>query len=112
MSTANEVGRLDAIAQRDLVARGEVKATELVEWARERAEALNPQLNAIVTPIEEDGGGVPMALKDLVVEVPGVPFSEGSRYVHGTVSTFENAGFREVGRPKPDRAIVALDLGA
>jgi len=30
----------------------------------------------------------------------------------GTVSTFENAGFREVGRPKPDRAIVALDLTA
>ena len=28
----------------------------------------------------------------------------------GVVSTFENAGFREVARPKPDRAIVALDL--
>ncbi len=28
----------------------------------------------------------------------------------GTVSTFEGAGFREVARPKPDRAIVALDL--
>lgn len=30
----------------------------------------------------------------------------------GAVSTFENAGFREVARPKPDRAIVALDLTA
>ena len=29
---------------------------------------------------------------------------------HGVVSTFENAGFREVSRPAPDRAIVALDL--
>ena len=28
----------------------------------------------------------------------------------GVVSTFENAGFREVARPKPDRAIVALAL--
>ncbi len=28
----------------------------------------------------------------------------------GTVSTFENAGFHEVARPKPDRAIVALEL--
>jgi amidase len=106
MSTANEVGRLDATAQRALIDKGEVKPSELVEWARERAEALNPQLNAIVTPIEEDGGGVPMALKDLVVEVPGVPFSEGSRYVYGTVSTFESelvsryrrAGFAFIGK--------------
>jgi GNAT superfamily N-acetyltransferase len=30
----------------------------------------------------------------------------------GVVSTFENAGFREVARPKPDRAIVSLDLTA
>ena len=30
----------------------------------------------------------------------------------GTVSTFEDAGFREVARPKPDRAIVALELKA
>lgn len=30
---------------------------------------------------------------------------------HGVLSTFENAGFREIARPKPDRAIVALDLG-
>jgi len=28
----------------------------------------------------------------------------------GTVSTFADAGFREVARPKPDRAIVALEL--
>lgn len=29
---------------------------------------------------------------------------------HGVISTFQNAGFREVARPKPDRPIVALDL--
>ena len=90
MSAANEIGRLDALAQRDLVARGEVKSTELVEWARERAEEFNPQLNAIIFPIEEDAGGVPMVLKDLVVEVPGVPFAEGSRFVQGLVSTSES----------------------
>ena len=28
----------------------------------------------------------------------------------GVLSVFEDAGFREVARPKPDRAIVALDL--
>jgi GNAT superfamily N-acetyltransferase len=29
---------------------------------------------------------------------------------HGVISTFENAGFTEVARPKPDRPIVALAL--
>jgi GNAT superfamily N-acetyltransferase len=31
---------------------------------------------------------------------------------HGVLSTFEQAGFREVARPKPYLAIVALDLAA
>ncbi|MEY2471126.1 MAG: amidase [Actinomycetota bacterium] len=100
-TAAFEVGRLDAVAQRALVERGEVKATELVEWARQRADALNPQLNAIITPMDEAGdGGVPMVLKDLVVEVPGVPFAEGSRFVKGTVSEFESelvARYRRAG---------------
>ena len=90
MSTPFEVGRLDAVAQRDLVARGDVKPSELVDWARARADALNPQLNAIIATIDEGEGGVPMLLKDLVVEVPGVAFAEGSRFVHGTVSEFES----------------------
>jgi amidase len=87
---AFEVGRLDATDQAGLVANGEVKATELVEWAIERADALNPELNAIVIPMREGDGGVPMVLKDLVVEIPGVPFTEGSRFLEGTVSTFES----------------------
>ncbi|WP_137844676.1 GNAT family N-acetyltransferase [Microbacterium sp. 2FI] len=33
-----------------------------------------------------------------------------SELFHGVVSTFEAAGFREVARPRPDLAIVALDL--
>ncbi|HVT75850.1 MAG TPA: amidase [Acidimicrobiales bacterium] len=90
MSAAFEVGRLDALAQRELLTRGDAKPSELVEWARERAEELNPQLNAIIFPIDDGGEGVPMALKDLVVEVPGVPFAEGSRFVQGTVSEFES----------------------
>jgi GNAT superfamily N-acetyltransferase len=31
---------------------------------------------------------------------------------HGVLSTFEHAGFREIARPKPYLAIVALDLAA
>lgn len=46
-------------------------------------------------PIDPEGGGSKKSANELF---------------RGTVSTFANAGFREVGRPKPDRAIVALDL--
>lgn len=101
MNDAQTVGRLDAIAQADLVRGGEVKPSELVEWALERAEQLNPTLNAIVIPMDDYArdiaptasgplAGVPMVLKDLVVEVPGVAFAEGSRFVDGVVSEFES----------------------
>jgi amidase len=102
--TAYEIGQLDATDQAALVTNGEVKGTELVEWAIERAEALNPSLNAIVIPMYDyarDGsGGVPMVLKDLVVEVPGVAFTEGSRLLEGLVSEFESelvARYRRAG---------------
>jgi amidase len=71
----------------------------LVAAGIERAEELNPTLNAIVTPMFERarakatsaGGsfpGVPMVLKDLIAEVDGVRFTEGSRFLAGNVSTF------------------------
>jgi amidase len=111
-SPAIEVGRLDAIAQADLVARGEVRADELVDWAIERVEALDPALNAVIATAFDHGravaaqvrdtrfGGVPMLCKDLVLEIDGLPFSEGSRFLHGNVSTFESelaARFRRAG---------------
>ena len=49
-----EVASLDATAQAELVRRGEVTAAELVEWAIERIERLNPALNAVVTPMFDD----------------------------------------------------------
>jgi amidase len=52
---AAEIARLDATAQAELVRRGEVSAGELADWAIERIEALNPQLNAVVTSIFEQG---------------------------------------------------------
>ena len=36
--------------------------------------------------------------------------SPSNELYHGILSVFEAAGFREVARPKPDRAIVALEL--
>jgi amidase len=97
-----EVGKLDATAQAALVAAGEVSATELVASAIERIEALNPRINAVVTSAYEHAvsaavagptgpfAGVPMLCKDLLLEIPGLGFTEGSRFVDGNVSTFES----------------------
>jgi amidase len=114
---ATELAALDATAQADLVRRGEVTPGELVAAAIERTEHLNPKLNAVVTPMFEraqaqsraDAGlfpGVPMVLKDLVAEVEGVRFTEGSRFLAGNVSTFtseivrrfEHAGLVIIGK--------------
>jgi amidase len=85
---------LDATAQADLVRRREVKPTELVEAALARIEALNPQLNAVVTPIDPRPAqadapfaGVPFLVKDLAIEVAGTRFTEGSRWLADNVST-------------------------
>ncbi len=95
----------DAVGQAGLVQRGEVSPVELTRWGIERIERLTPELNAVVTPMFEramqDAGalsasgrdgpprplaGVPFLLKDLLVEVAGVRFTEGSRFLSGNVS--------------------------
>jgi len=75
---------LDATAQADLVRRGDVSATELVEAAIGRIEAVNPKLDAVIrTRFDQaraeaagslPGGpfrGVPILLKDLGCTVEG-----------------------------------------
>ena len=100
---AVETAGLDAVAQAELVRRGEVTAAELVGWAIERIEDLNPILNAVITPMYDQAlaaaamtpstgrlAGVPYLVKDLIAEVAGVPFSEGSRFLRGHVSHFDS----------------------
>ena len=102
-SPAIEMAGLDAVAQAELVRRGEVTAAELVGWAIERIEDLNPILNAVITPMYEQAlaaaamtpstgrlAGVPYLVKDLIAEVAGVPLSEGSRFLRGHVSHFDS----------------------
>jgi amidase len=97
-----ELATLDATAQAELVRAEEVTPVELVEAAIERIEALNPTLNAVVTPTFERAvataavpglrgpfAGVPYLLKDLACEMEGVRFTEGSRFLAGNVSTFD-----------------------
>ncbi len=101
-AVATEVAVLDATGQAELVRRGEVSARELVEWAIERIERLNPSLNAVITPMYERAlasvataigpfAGVPYLLKDLVVEVAGTRFTEGSAFLRDNVSTVDSA---------------------
>ena len=47
----NDLWRLDATAQAELVRDEQVTPIELVEAAIERIERLNPKLNAVVTPM-------------------------------------------------------------
>ena len=98
MSNLEEVARLDATAQADLVRRGEVQPVELVDGAIRRIERLNPQLNAIIATMydgaraaalgELPGGpfeGVPFLLKDLIASYGGVPLTCGSVFMSGYV---------------------------
>ena len=100
---ATEVASLDAVAQAELVRSGQVTATELVRGAIERIEALNPTLNAVITrtfesalaaaataPMHAPLAGVPFLVKDLVVEIAGVPFHEGSRFLRDHVSAYDS----------------------
>lgn len=82
----------DATGLAQLVAAKEVSAAELLAVARERAEAVNPQLNAIVrdvpaAPTDELSGpfaGVPFLIKDLAQDFAGLPTSSGSRALMST----------------------------
>ena len=99
---AAEVASLDALGQAELVRRGEVSPAELVQWAVERIERLNPALNAVVTPMFDDAvsrvrqgvrgpfAGVPYLLKDLVVESAGSRFTEGSVFLRDNTSSFDS----------------------
>jgi amidase len=102
-SPAIEMAALDAVAQADLVQRKEVTPAELVQWAIERIEQLNPTLNAVITPMYDQAlavaaakppsgplAGVPYLVKDLIAEVAGAAFSEGSRFLRGHVSHFDS----------------------
>jgi amidase len=82
----------DGLNQAALVARGELTASDLLEVAIARAEALNPALNAIIVPLYEQARaaaagalpegpyrGVPFLLKDISAGLQGVPTSGASR---------------------------------
>lgn len=83
------LGKMDGVALAEAMANGELNAVEVVEAAIQRAEMVNPKLNAIVTKTYERAlsqaksnqsgqlAGVPTLIKDSD-DVPGVPTLWGS----------------------------------
>ena len=100
----------DAITLGELIRKGEIRPTELLEIVIDRIERVNPKLNAVIhklydqarkTAAEWDArvragagkdalfAGVPFLLKDLIAETKGAPFHEGCRAVTGYVSKLD-----------------------
>jgi len=112
---SEDIRGLDATGQAALVAGGEVTARELLDIAVEHAEAVNPEINAIVHPDYEgaasvaDGPlpegpftGVPFLFKDLGAGLAGQPFHMGNRLLKekGFTVPFDSylgAAFRDSG---------------
>ena len=84
---SDDLARMDATDQAELVRAGRVSPAELVEAAIARIEKVNPELNAVIHPLFDDARkqatgqlpdgsftGVPMVLKDLICHSAGHPF--------------------------------------
>ena len=90
---SDELASLDATAQAELVANGDVSAGEMVDAAIDRIEALNPTINAVIhtdyeraraaaaatEPGSAPFAGVPFLLKDIGSTQAGLPYWAGNR---------------------------------
>ncbi|MFF4776587.1 amidase [Microtetraspora fusca] len=106
----DEYASYDATGLADLIRQGQVKPEEVHAAAGAALDAVQPRLNAMVgarfdAPLDhaDDGpfGGVPFAIKDLVLHAAGVPQRAGSRLLGGGVpmpaDTYLMARFRAAG---------------
>jgi amidase len=91
---SDELARLDATAQAELVRSGAASPAELTEAAIARIEATNEEVNAVIHPLFEEGleaargelpdgpfKGVPFLLKDLGAAFAGQPLHLGMQYL-------------------------------
>lgn len=99
----DEYAAQDAVGLAALVRKGEVGATELLEAAIARAEAVNPAINAVVLKHYELArqtlatsvptgplAGVPWLLKDLGIELKGTVTTNGCRFFRDAVADFDS----------------------
>ncbi|MBN1615631.1 MAG: amidase [Deltaproteobacteria bacterium] len=93
----------DGLGLSELVRKGEVAASELLEEAIDRVERHNGKINAVVykfydkarkearrKPGHRPFEGVPFLLKDLLGDCEGVPTRYGSRYIPAFPSTIDS----------------------
>jgi len=106
-----ELMRLSAVEQAALVRSGEVAARELVEAALSQIERLNPSVNAFVSTCGDRAlsdaeavrsgdtrplSGVPLACKDLLGAVDGLPTTHGSAAFGDWMPTHDTAHVRRL----------------
>src|SRR4029079_12458710 len=100
---ATDYGACDALGLADLVRRREATPEELLDQAVARMARVNPQINAVVTPLHDEARraiaaglpdgpfrGVPFLLKDLDADCAGTPMASGSRFLAGTRSDHDS----------------------
>ena len=105
--TGFDFGEYDALGLAELVRKREVSASELVDEAIRRTEAVNGRLNAVITTMfdhaRERAGqplgngpfaGVPFLMKDFVAEIAGVSFYEGSNFLEGYIPNEDSELYR------------------
>ena len=119
----------DAIGLAELVRKGEVSPTELLDAATDRIAARNPALNAVVYDLADrarrrvdelpDGPlkGVPFLVKDLKLKIAGTPTSNSSRLTAEilakqssvTFERYEAAGLQTLGKTNtPEFGIMGI----
>ena len=112
---SEDLARLDATAQAELVRNGEASPLELVDAAIERIEASNGEINAVIHKLFDEGReaaagdlpdgpfkGVPFLLKDLGAAFAGQPLHMGMQLLkdadfRAPVDTYLATRFRAAG---------------
>lgn len=111
--TFDEYRRYDALGLAELVRKGEVTASELMDIAIARTEEVNPRLNAVIHKMYEEGrllaakankeapfAGVPFLVKDLGLDIKGFPIRTGSKGYEGYLPPEDSVlvrRYREIG---------------
>ncbi len=114
-----ELSLLDATELAKLIRKKEIQSSELIEITIEKIEKINPQINAIVTPMYDEARkaargplpegpftGVPFLIKDLLASYNGVRMAFGTKNLqhfipdHDSelVSRYKKAGFVIAGK--------------
>ncbi|MGH4029193.1 amidase [Actinomycetota bacterium Odt1-20B] len=103
----SEYVNFDAVGLAELVARGQVTSAEVGAAAREAAQAVDPQINAIVetwpTGADEEPApaplsGVPFLIKDIGVSMAGHRMELGSRLAAGNTARADSSLMRRFRR--------------